>query len=87
MKRRRGRPQGPAKLTKDIHLVWFVRSMQSRGATVAEACAVYRANEGRGCVESLKRRYLRVASAFPDSGRVPGIGTAILCWVPTRRLS
>jgi hypothetical protein len=95
--KKRGRPLGPGKLRSDIKLVQFVRRAKKRGFTIEEACRAFRRIEGRGNVESLVRRYSRVATAFPEldrpAPRLPGIrvpitvlasGGLVLARKPTR---
>lgn len=67
MTRKRGRPRGPAKLIDDASLVLFVRNAKDRGMTVRRACEAYRTRKRRGNVDSIVKRYERIATAFPNS--------------------
>lgn len=70
MKRGSGRP---ARITSDIELVWYVRHRKTHGDTVEEACrrgfkeGYLKPRSGLDDpIGALKRRYDRVASAYPD---------------------
>jgi hypothetical protein len=86
---------------RDIELVHFVRAAKDRGMSVKDACQAYRKREGRGTVDSLVRRYERIATAFPDNTALrtlpffprttyrtrAGLAAAMLLWKPSRKLT